>query len=74
MTTPYTPRPLPAPSAALPATREAAHRLAVHLLAPAARRVTGRTGLRRMPGGLGPPGDAAEPLRPSPVAAGPGAA
>ena len=38
-----------------PATRDALHRLASHVLAPARKAVTGRIGLRSTPGGFGTP-------------------
>ncbi len=44
----------PAP-AALATTREALHRLAVYVIAPARHRSTGRFGLRSSPGGFGTP-------------------
>ncbi len=55
-----TPRPLCAPPATFVATRDAAHRLAVYVISPARRRVTGRIGLRAGGGGITTPpfGDA----------------
>ncbi len=47
--------PLPTLPAGFAATREAAHRLAVYVIAPARRRATGRIGLRASPGGFATP-------------------
>ncbi len=47
--------PLPPAPSALPETREALHRLAAYVIAPARHRVTGRFGLRSTPGGFGTP-------------------
>ena len=49
------PRPLSTPPATFAATRDAAHRLAVYVVSPARRRVTGRIGLRAAPGGYATP-------------------
>lgn len=53
------------PTAAFASTRDAAHRLAVYVISPARRRVTGRIGLRAAPGGFTTPpfGDRAERVR-----------
>lgn len=50
-----TENPLSPPPATFAATRDAAHRLAVYVVSPARRRVTGRIGLRASPGGYTTP-------------------
>jgi hypothetical protein len=50
-----TPQPLSAPPATFVAARDAAHRLAVYVVSPARRRVTGRIGLRAGGGGFTTP-------------------
>lgn len=53
------------PTAAFESTRHAAHLLAVYVISPARRRVTGRIGLRAAPGGFATPpfGEGGERVR-----------
>ena len=57
--------PLSTPPVTFADTRDAAHRLAVYVISPARRRVTGRIGLRAAPGGFTTPpfGDDDERVR-----------